>query len=413
MHTGFAQKETSQDVHRVQAILLAESGITRAEYFLNGGDGHDMYWETEKYDETVEDYGKILLNAKRFGLFTRIESKGIRVNTTCTLNGLFGRNIPDILKPSLTLTGHVGGLILHEGSTVDSYIVLHHGDIYNERRGRPLAEYQKRLIIRESPGLPFDSLLIPELMSKLNSTHILLLSNSNSLTGNITINSTDEKLLKNDTIVVLGNCQIENTSLSDKVLIVSGTITINRGVLIQGSQFYAEQVIVDGGSIGSSLLFSSKKMKINDGIINSQLYCKDSVTWKKGVKSGKMTVVACIRVTNKDTVLTGGIYLESNTVFRGTLISFMDRSVKNIVAGPSIVFGKGCSVLGCVITNHDLDFHETEIKGSVWARTIMTQYEGKSFTNYLIKSEIKRPDEEIIFPLIGSLPAKITGEIPN
>lgn len=115
--------------------------------------------------------------------------------------------------------------------------MLHHGDIYRKRRGRPLADYQKKLVIRESKDLPFDSVLIPQLVSDLNKTHITLLSYSNVLNG----------------------------------------------------------------------------------------------------------------------------------------------------------------------------IKQVQIKGHVWARTIMTHYNGSSFTNYLIKSSITKPDNECFFPLTGSPPARIRG----
>ena len=33
-----------REVHRVQARMLAESGIEKADYFLNGNEGKDLFW---------------------------------------------------------------------------------------------------------------------------------------------------------------------------------------------------------------------------------------------------------------------------------------------------------------------------------------------------------------------------------
>lgn len=408
-HLELTRKQTANELQKVQARLLAESGIIRAEYFLNGGDGHTMDWETDKFEERVQNYGNISIRCKRFGLFSEIESQGVRLKTSCTINGLFGRDIPDILKPSLTLTGHVGGLILYEGSGIDGFIVLHHGDIYLEKRGRPLAEYQNKIILRESRELPFDSTIIPEITGKMNKTHISLLSCKNAFTGNMIVDNMKDSLLKEDTIVILGNCQVKSGNIYDKLMVISGTLTMNNGASVQESQIYAENIIIDGGIIEKSLFFSSKKLQIQGGHINSQLFSQDSISCAKGVNFGSMTVFTCLRSKSEDSAVTGGIYFEDNTQFNGTVICCMDSSVKRFYTGSSIVFGKGSTISGCVITNHDLDIKEAQIKGHIWARTISTQYNNNSYTNYLIKSTIKKPDQEIYFPLIGTLPANVRG----
>jgi len=406
-HTSLTSKRIAAYLNKTQARFLAESGIIRAEYFLNGGDGHSMDWETERFEESLEDYGKIILKCRKFGLFTRIESQGIRQITTFTISGLFGRDIPTILKPSLTLTGHVGGLILYEGSTVEGHIVLHHGDIYRERQGKPLADYQKKLIIRESQNLPFDSVLIPELIAKFNKTHISLLSYGKALSGNLSDYKLRECILKSDTIVVLGDCHIDNAEIKNKVIVLSGTLSINDKAVIEGAQFFAEKIIINGGYISGSLFFSSAKIKLNGGYLNSQFFGQDTISAGKGVKYGPMTVITCIRHRSKDSTTTGGIYFDEGTNFKGTVIGYVDNAAKLSSIGPSVVLGKGSDVSGVIITNHDLDIKQVKIKGHVWSRTIMTHHNGTSFTNYLINSTISNPDNECFFPLIGALPAII------
>lgn len=408
-HTSFTRKQTVAYTNRAQARFLAESGLTRAEYFLNGGDGHSMDWETERFEESFGDYGKNILKSRKFGLFSRIESQGIRQKATFTISGLFGRDVPAILKPSLTLTGHVGGLILHEGSSIEGQIVLHHGDIYRKRRGRPLADYQKRLITRESQDLPFDSVLIPQLVSDLNKTHITLLSYGNVLNGNLSDNNLREYALKTDTIVVLGDCHIDNAEIENKLIVLSGTLSINDKAAVEGSQFFAEKIIINGGHINGSLFFSSTKTMLNGGYLNSQFFGQDTISSAKEVKYGPMAIITCIRSRLKDSTITGGIYFDDGTSFKGTVIGYVDNTAKQSSLGPSVVFGKGSNVSAVIITNHDLDIKQVQIKGHVWARTIMTHYNGSSFINYLINSTISKPDNECFFPLLGALPARIRG----
>jgi len=406
-HTSFTRMQTAAFTNRMQARFLAESGLTRAEYFLNGGDGHSMDWETEKYEESFGDYGKVILKSTKLGLFSRIESQGIRQKATFTISGLFGRDVPAILRPSLTLTGHIGGLILYEGSTIEGQIVLHHGDIYRERRGRPLADYQNKLIIRESSDLPFDSVLIPKLFSDLNKIHISLLSYDKALSGNLSDNNLSEYVMKSDTIVVLGDCHLDNAEIKNKLMVLSGTLIINDNTIVEGSQIFAEKIIINGGIVSGSLFFSSTKIELHGGYLNSQLFGQDTICAAKEMKYGPTTVITCIISRSKDSTATGGIHFDDGTSFSGIVISYVDNTAKLSSPGPSVVFGKGSDISGAIITNHDLDIKQVKIKGHVWARAIMTHYNGSSFTNYLINSTISKPDNECFFPLIGDLPARI------
>lgn len=132
---GFAQIATRKQIHRTEAKLLAQSGIARMEFFLNGGDNHDLNYTTDRLEENYETMGTSLLSCQPFGFYARITSTGIRVTKTFTIKRLTGRNLPPCLQPALTLTGHIGGLILDKGSSITGEVVLHHGTIKKSTNG--------------------------------------------------------------------------------------------------------------------------------------------------------------------------------------------------------------------------------------------------------------------------------------
>ncbi|NLD99429.1 MAG: hypothetical protein GX640_06095, partial [Fibrobacter sp.] len=372
-----------------------------------GGDGHTITWETDRFEETLENYGSIILKNGRFGLFSRIESRGLLLQSVDTVSGIAGRDIPLNLQPSLTLSGHVGGLILYNGSSIDGQVVLHHGDIYRERRGRPLSEYQNRLIIRESPSLPFDSLAIPKLFEQLNNAHISLLSSKNVITANVLISNPKDTLFKNDTIVVLGNCLIDGGPLQNKTLVVSGMLMVQRNALIQLCRIYAEKVTIEDGMTDGSVFYSSKNTSINGGEHNSQFFSGDTLLCKKNASFRAMNVLACFQKAKNDSIICGGVNFEPGTRVKGTVICCRDSSARRVISGPAIVFGRGCVFTGVAVTDYDIDILEMQVKGHIWARSITTSDSGKSYTNFLINSSIKRPDEQLFFPLIGGLPVEV------
>lgn len=120
-----------------------------------------------------------------------------------------------------------------------------------------------------------------------------------------------------------------------------------------------------------------------------------------------MTVISCLQSTMHDSVVTGGIFFEAGTKFKGTVISCRDSSAKKIISGPAIVFGKGSSLTGTIISDYDVDLLEIQIKGHVWVRSITASESGNSYTNFFIRSIIQKPDEPLFFPLIGELPARV------
>jgi hypothetical protein len=325
--------------------------------------------------------------------------------------GLFGRDIPELLKPSLTLTGHVGGLVLFEGSRNDGYIVLHHGDIYRDKRGAPLKEYHNRLIIRESQQLPFDSLAIPKLFEQMAKVHTSSLSDKEAITGNLEILSSEDSFVLKKTIVVLGNCSIKAVKLDIMKIIVSGNLELLDGAEVTESEIYAEKIIIKGGTTENSLFYSERVIDLNGGNHNSQFFARDSIKISHEVTFGELSIICVNREGVKDSTVSGGIYFEENSKFTGTAISCIDSSAKNIYLGSSIVFGQNCHITGYLITSHDIDIKNAIVKGNIWARNIVTVTKDQSFTNYLIKCDIGQLEKNIPFPLLGKLPAKVVGTL--
>ena len=367
-----------------------------------------MDWETNLLQENIPGFGDIKLLHKKFGLFSRVVSQGIRIKDTCTISGLFGRNLPPILQPTLTLTGHVGSLVLYEGSSIDGYIVLHHGEIYRNRRGRPLSEYQNRLIIRESPSLPFDSTKIPLLFDKFSTEYQRLLRNKNAISGNMHIDkNTNDSILQQNEIIVLGDCYISSGSLVKTKLAVSGKIHIQNSAIINESELYSAKLIVDGGVSSNSLFYSLKTIQIKGGNHNSQFFARDSISIAKQASFDKFNTFVSYREMIKDNTVSGGIVFESGSEITGTVISCLDPLAKKILTGASITIGKKSSLIGVIVTDHDLDINEITIKGHVWARSIVARNEKQSFVNYLISSTIEQPEHSIPFPLVGLPPVKM------
>ena len=402
----FARKE----VQRRQAKLLAESGIVRAGYFLDGGDGHSIDWETSGYEERVDTFGTFTMVVERFGLFSRVVSTGHRQATTETLCGLVGRTIPNTLAPSLTLTGHIGGLILHKGSEVEGNVVLHHGYIYARKRGNPLPEYVRRLALRGSPPLPFDSLELPYRFSELERQKTQYIKTLPRINGPVTIDSDNDSLLDSGGIVVTGDCTLRTSRAFDAVIAVRGTCFIVDGAVLTNVACYADRIIVEAGRSDASLFYSANTIVIASGQHESQFLALDSIVVRSNATFGTMTVFAgCrmpVRVDSIETV-SGGIFIDETAGINGTLICYSALQAPRTGVSPSITVRPGAIINGTVVTDGDCSLYGCTITGRVWARSIVAHDETGQYTNYLISTAIKMPREEQPFVLLGETPLKL------
>lgn len=393
------RKQAAIELKKFQAKTLAESGLVRAEYFLNGGDGHQLDWETENYSEDLNTFGKITLKNSRFGVFTKIESKGNRLDYSCTIKGLFGRDIPEILEPTITLTGHIGGLELKDNSKITGTVVLFHGGIKQHS--------QSQVIIRESPSLPFDTMALPLMSKDCNEQFVKMLSGKNAISGNkIFFDNKDTAMVK-DTIIVYGDCDFIGVDINNKCVAISGKLTINKNTRIEQSSFFCEKCIIDQSTTNNSFFFSKRKMIIENGIHNSQFIANDTIEIEKKAQFGNMALFVNYREMQNDTLVSGGVFLKEQSRFTGIMISGIDSIAKKRVCQPSIVLGKQTNINGIIITDHNIYMRENIINGHIWARQIESSDEKMSYTNYLFQCIISASQGHFLFPLFGPTPVSI------
>lgn len=403
-------RSASYSVSMAQAEDLAESGISRAEYFLNGNDGHSITWETEHYEEPVDSFGNISIQVQKAGLFSRIVSIGKRKMVADTVSGLVGRTVPDMFKHSMVLTSVSGGCLFLENTSVQGTIVLHHGFITNKPHGRrPLPGYEKKVRTIPSPKVPFDSI------DFCNRVKTMLKVDSMPATNGITIKSTYRLLSSSDTlfssenIFIYGDLYIEASVAHKKIYVTGNTYLTEKGqcntVWLKAKKIYSTNAqsshclfIADGGII------------IKGGWHNSQFIATDSIMVSDNPGFGTANCISTLRTTRKDSSFTGGIYFHNANNINGTLISMIDQECINARLVPydvSIVLEPGFHLKGYIVTDHDINIQNGTIEGGFWARSIVTNYNSVSYTNALIGVIIKTLKEEICFPLIGDPPVKI------
>jgi hypothetical protein len=390
-----------REVHRVQARILAESGVVKAEYLLNGNNGKDLFWEGAAEIDSFPLFGTLNVENQRFGLFSLLTSSGKRVRTTCVVKALAGRTMPKECAPVLTLHGKVGGLALMPGSSIKGMVALSHGRVCRGRTSQEVKEKELRVDIHESPSLPLDSSQVISAVEKMDRAFAVACSSGTASEKRKSVDS----LSTHDTLIVLGDCRLEKGRYTGKSIFASGTITVSGDASLLLCHCSAQKIAIQGGASDKCLFFSRNKMVITGGVHNSQYIGTDTIVIGEKTEFGPMSLCMLRREGRADS--TAAIYIAPKTVFTGTIICSSDSSARTYARTPSIIFGKGCAMNGICMTDGDVDINDILIKGHLWVRSIVTSDTKMAYTNFLFDVRIEEPMVEGVFPLIGSAPVKV------
>jgi hypothetical protein len=304
----------------------------------------------------------------------------------------------------------VGGLVLKNGSTVEGNITLHHGFVYERKGGKPLNDYNRRLSLRESPSLPFDTLLLPALFKLYEDCRDSLLKGSGAMRKTPAAADAADSFLSRKALVIIGDYRIDGAAVNGMALAISGTCRIGPGAKMRDVICLADKIIFEGGATGESFFLSQKTLRIEGGRHNSQFFSRDSLWVEKTASFGQLSVFTCFREENgKDSLkkVTGGIFVEDDAIVRGTVICAHATNVNRGNASPAITFGKNVVFTGWIITDGDCFLSGSDITGHLWLRSILSRDDEGSYIDFLITTRIKQESEKTPFPLIGEAPVQL------
>ena len=403
------QKLVAREGIRLQCRALAQSGIKRAEYFFNGNDNHDMNWTTNGFDEQIEGCGTIHIECAPFGVYSRIVSAGSRINHTATITAMAGRNLPEILQPALTLTGHIGGLVIDDKTTLEGEIILHHGYVMRNKA----VYYDGSTIQKAMPGLPFDIMPVKKTMDSLKN---LIKAKAPTISNNIVINRTNDTLLKMyQTLVIAGNCTIDSLPIADKTILVDGKLTLN-SCRSSNSVFTAESLLSITDTSQYCIFYTTGTQVLHSGLHASQFFAYDSIVVQSAVKTLPPTIWVSYRECKNDTFPHGGIFFAPQGTYNGIALTYADSTIPCSFGAPmrpAITVGEGSVFFGTIISDGAVTISNTSIGGHVWANSVISIKDKMFYTNYLFNTIIMSTTTEQPFLLLGAKPITVTTAIIN
>jgi hypothetical protein len=350
------------------------------------------------------------MRCERFGVFSAVNSVGTYRRTHCNVNALLGRDLPRLLDPTLTLTGHIGGLVVDNYSKIEGPIVFHHGQVLKGKRKTPANEYSGSVTTRISASLPFDIAPLVAYFREMKDSLNNVAHDTNAGTGGAAIGPGSGISDAIRSLKIKGDCTISGVELENRRVFVDGALTISPETVCRGCTFLARTITVQGGSLDKSLCIADSTIHISSGFHNSQFFSLDSICIGNKSRTGPLSVwVSWISATDDSTVK-GGIYFESEGHYSGTALCFTDTTDSNAARNPELVdirIDNNCTFSGNLITDGYIQLNKISLSGHIWARTLFTLENKASYKNYLFQSELKPPKTYIPFPLLGEMPVKI------
>lgn len=380
--------------HDTQALWLAESGLKRVEFFLNGGDGKGLDWECESFKEVLPNYGSIELSNKPFGLYNYTKVTGTRVKARKTLDALLYRMRPNELEPVITLTGHIGGMVIDNKTTLEGTVVLHHGEVKRGKYKRTIPGSEAWTKTEERPPLPFDR---EEFLSRFYQPAELL-------TKVYAVAQENKSLMpqSDDTVYVHGTLFLSNGTYRNCTFVSSGTCTMGQAVRLENCQLVTAENLYIQGSSSQSLFFVEGTMSVQ-GDHESQFFSTKGIDITSGTykELSQFSVVESSVDTLLDTVPLFASSVKDG--LQGSIITVVDsQSVRD-----AVTLLPESDFTGTIVTNGAVRIRECNFEGSLWCHSVLSEVDNVLYKNWLWGCSFKKGKRTIPFPLIGSKPLRV------
>lgn len=387
----------------VQAMLLAESGLARVEYFLSGGDGRDLFWESDSFVEPVPGYGKIEVACTRFGAFDLITSTGYRRDRTRTLQGIAGRTAPSHITPVLTVFGDIRGAVVDKGVNLKGEMVLLRGTLVTASR-RPATLPGVEVTNRTSPDLPFDTAPLEQVFSSIGEKHEHAFRGSGVAAGT-------QREPKIEPFTTSGEIVLQDTLVVGRQVHAGRKVTIGQGAAVRGSIISAPYIVVESGNTRNCVFWADSAIVITGGVHQSQFFCRDSI-WIGGTARIQDPALVCVGM-QPDTAgrVHGSVVFGPGGVHEGVVVVFVaDKEEVLRGAGDfSLIIGKGTRFEGYLFTEGGIVLDRAKVAGHIWCREFRTvDIDNRTTAPHTLTNITLTPGtKRVLFPLVGESPVEI------
>ncbi|MDZ7260562.1 MAG: pilus assembly PilX N-terminal domain-containing protein [candidate division KSB1 bacterium] len=273
-----------RDLHRTQALYLAEAGIYKALWYLSGHDGRDKYWRVSNHVLPLFDSLSCIISIEQWGGYLSLISLASCKKQTVSIRVLVGEEIPQSFDQAVIIGGGDYPLVVTGSNKIIGDVTVGAGGVKSGRikgvgfSGSQLVEGD--IHIQIPPQMPyFDASLLENAIgsyqarlrnaqglqifsSQVFGTEHPLNFKTNSLIfvhGDVVLQSETGIVEGPGTLVASGNIVVtDGVRLGRRILLISGKgIEVKGRVEVDEDILYAQSgILITGELQGSGQMFS-------------------------------------------------------------------------------------------------------------------------------------------------------------
>ena len=372
----------------LQARVCAYSGLNLSMAYLDGLEGHDFTWQTDKVTRDLGKFGSVVVNAKDEGGWLRVTSTGFFGKDTCTLVGTLGQTPPSFTSNALNISQSTGNIVIADRANLLGNLGIKSGGVILKNNGvftgvvKPLqiAVYNDTVIEEEvSQAANFFNQGNP---AGFVSTSSDLKSSLQSMRA---IGNTELYIPSDITI------QSDSIDCKDATIRVRGNLTLAQSVRLKNAHVYVlgEIDIKDLAAVQKSTLISLGKVRINgQASVQGTVAGCDSMIVEENARFFYPSFIYLSSNNAINRFSNGVIIIQDEAVIRGTIATarFGLDSYQ-----PRVMLLSKAKVHGFIACPATATLYGN-VAGSVYVGENVYRYQKNIYENWLKEAGIKSID---------------------
>jgi cytoskeletal protein CcmA (bactofilin family) len=313
------------------------------------------------------------------------------------------------MRPAITLTGRIGGLVLDQGTVLTGSVALHHGSLKRGKSRSFVPGADAWTILRESPPLPVDIKPLADYMKTCSERLKTAGHDTGGVRTSLTLTSQNDTLLRRSPLVVDGDCEFGVVNAHGVSLVVTGTVRLREGASLTDVEVVAKRLVVEGGNTHHCLFYTDSTQEVLAGTHASQFISLDSIAVGRDAHFGPATLWIARRHLRPDTTLAGCISFGAGGTYVGHALCYIDSADSNArnLEKPAIELGEGSTLTGSIVTDGVAQLKNVTIHGHIWASSTVCLEGNMPYKNWLFGCTVDTSGAKVPFPLLGKPPLAV------
>ncbi len=382
-------------INRLRASVMAYSGLSIAQAFVAGHEGHNLHWEAQGYTKAIDSVGGVTLWAVHDAGWLRVRAEGVYHRDTAMATGLLGNEPPPFCEDALTLTGHGRAVVVADRARVYGNIATPQGGVVTKGSGT-FAGAWVRALPRRYDCADFDRQFVHmlQVFSERRSPQYW----PDSLRTVMPEEFQSALAHTRGDIHVQGSLVLTDTlDLAARNLWIQGDLVVGERAQLRSLRANVTGDVVVGGmaSLDEATVFACGDVRIkNDCRVQLNVLCAETLSVSDGAQVLYPSVLYLTAISPRPSCGGKVILIDGRARVAGTVMAGNLRG-----GAASVVIAGRSKVQGVVYTPGCVTLYGN-IQGAVCAANVLYRLKRSVYEGWLMETSLKAADlSQVVVPL--------------